>query len=76
MLQSQQTSCPQIASSSAGFAFAVVYCFALCPKVGDGLKQAAYHGGVERRRQSQRERICHHGQIYSYPVRTTIEIFV
>jgi hypothetical protein len=33
----------------------------LCPKVGDGLKQAAYHGGVERRRQSQRERLCRDG---------------
>ena len=27
-------------------------CWELCPKVGDGLKRAAYHGGVERRRQS------------------------
>ena len=47
----------------------------LCPKVGDGLKRAAYHGGVERRRQSQRERICHHGQIYCCTIRTAIGIF-
>ena len=47
----------------------------LCPKVGDGLKRAAYHGGVERRRHSQRERICHHDQIYCCTVRTAIGIF-
>ena len=47
----------------------------LCLKVADGLKQAASHGGVERRRQSQRERICHHGQIYCCTIRTAIGIF-
>ena len=47
----------------------------LCPKVGDGLKRAAYHCGVESRRQSQRERICHYGQIYCCTVRTAIGIF-
>ena len=28
----------------------------LCPKVGDGLKRAAYHGGVESAVDSQREK--------------------
>ena len=47
----------------------------LCLKVADGLKRAAYHGGVERRRQSERESICHHGQIYCCTIRTAIGIF-
>ena len=40
----------------------------ICPKVGDGPKGRHIIAVIPKAANSQKERICHHGQIYSYSI--------